>query len=200
MTLQEFTARTGIYPDWALFETIEVHYKNFNGDKDAFCKAYKENASGLAEQIQRETDTVYIENLTRLTERLKKTLEALNRELEWQPASFGTGMYQDDYDDLAEDCTGIDGELKAMSEAEAKKLIAEEFGFSPDKVEIVETVHDYEVNMHGDLRKSAEYKRPPLYISSAQNYIRFDVRCAAVVWHYEMIGWRVKINELGVEI
>ncbi len=189
MTLQEFTDRTGIYPDWALYEVIEAH---FSGNMDAFCKAYKENEDGLAEKIQHETDAVYVETLNRLTARLDKTVKALTRELEWKPASLGTNLDQYDYDDLAKDCTGMDGELKAMSESEAKQLVAEEFGFSPDKVEIVETVHDYEVNVYGDVRQAAEHKRPPLYFSSAENYIRFDVRCAAAVFHYEMIDGNLK--------
>ncbi len=186
MTLQEFTDRTGFYPDKMLFEEIEAHRR---GDVDAFCKAYKENANGLAEKIQHKADVVYTEmlNLNRLAARLRKTVKALTGRLEWKPANLGTNLDQYDYEDLAEDCTSMDGELKAMSESEAKRLVAEEFGFSADKVEIVEAVHDYEINIHGDLRESAEYRRLPLYESADRNYIRFDVRCVAAVRHYEMI-------------
>jgi len=56
MMIQEFTERTGFYPDDALYEIIEEHYIAFGGSKDDFCKAYKENVDGLAEQIQYEAN------------------------------------------------------------------------------------------------------------------------------------------------
>lgn len=40
MLKEEFEQRTGFYPDQALYSIIEKHYMEFNGDKDAFCKAY----------------------------------------------------------------------------------------------------------------------------------------------------------------
>ncbi len=203
MTLQEFTDRTGFYPDDALFKAIESRRLFAAKDKEIFCKAYKENKSGLAEAIQREANTAirrteqgYTAKLARLTRQLDETQKDLaeaykefNKELEWRPYySYGSDMSQEEYNELEEICTGMDGELKAMSEAEAKELIAEEFGFSPDKIEIVDAVHTYEINRHGELRKASEYKRPPLYGSSDHNYIRFNVRCAATIWHYEMIN------------
>lgn len=56
MMREEFEQRTGFYPSSALYAIIEKHYTEFVGDKDAFCKAYKKNADGLAEKIQREAD------------------------------------------------------------------------------------------------------------------------------------------------
>ena len=56
MLKEEFEQRTSFYPDQALYSIIEKHYMEFNGDKDAFCKAYKKNADGFAEKIQREAD------------------------------------------------------------------------------------------------------------------------------------------------
>ncbi len=203
MTLQEFTDRTGFYPDNALYKAIEAHYINFNGDKDGFCKAYKENTNRLAERVQCKAnadrdgmENRYIAKITRLTRLLDEvwkglgeTLKALDKELDWKPyRDFGTSMSQDEYDELMESCTGMDGELKAMSGAEAKRLVAEEFAFSPDKIEIVDAVHTYEINGYRELRKAAEYKRQPLYDSSEHNYIRFNVRGAATVLRYEMIN------------
>jgi len=204
MTLQEFTDRTGFYPDWALYEVTESH---FSGDMDAFCKAYKENEGGLAEQIQREANNLrgwaerrYMVKTDRLTsllnrvrEDLGKTLKALSDELEWKRCDgCGTNLSEDVYDDLLELCTHMNGETDFLSEGEAKKLIAEEFGFSPDKIEIVNTACTYEANGRGELRKVTEYKRRPLYDSSIYNYIRFDVRGAAAVRHYEMIDSQLK--------
>ncbi len=207
MTLKKFIDRTGFYPDWALYEVIQAHYVGFNGGIDSFCKAYKENTDGLAEKIQNEANMArynvernHAAELAQLTKRLDKVWEdlgdaltALDRELEWKPcADCGTSMSQDDYDEFEEICTDMDGDLDYMSEGEAKKLIAEEFGFSPDKVEIVDTVHTYEINRHEEVREVAAYKRLPLYDSVDHNYIRFDVRCAAAVRSYEMIDGELK--------
>jgi len=182
MTLEEFTERTGIYPDQMLYRAIEnyynIEYDVFTG-KDTFFKAYKENANGLAETIQRDAD------------------EAIDRELEWKPCkTHGTNMNQDKYDELAEICTGMDGQTHFTGEEEAKKLVAEMFGFSSEKIEIVGTVRVYEINRHGRLRKAAEYKRQPLYNDGDSNYIRFNVRCADTFWPYKMVNGLLKQYQL----
>ncbi len=56
MMLEEFEKRTGFYPTLAQYAAIERAYMEFDGDKDAFCKAYKKNADGMAERIQREVN------------------------------------------------------------------------------------------------------------------------------------------------
>ncbi len=175
MTLQEFTECTGFYPDDTLYGVIEMYYTLFIGDKDAFYKAYKENVGGLAEKIQQEANN------------------ALDKMLEWKPCDdYGTNMSQEQYDELLEHCTGMDGEPNLISEEEAKKLLADEFGFSPDKIEIVYTVHTYEANRRRERRKDAEYKRLPLYDSSDYNYVRFNVKCTSATWCYEMINGQLK--------
>ncbi len=207
MTLQEFTDRTGFYPDQVLYEVIEAHYIDFNGDIDAFCKAYKENTYGLAEKIQREANMARYEmernhvteraqlskQLDKAREDLGDALTALDRELEWKPsADCGTNVSQDDYEDLLKFCTSADGVTNFVLEGTAKALIAEEFGFSPDKVEIVDTVCTYEINRHRELREANEYKRQPLYGSSDYNNVRFNVRCAAATWYYEMVNGQLR--------
>ncbi len=207
MMISEFTERTGFYPDGALYEVIEAHYIDFDGDKDDFCKAYKENTDGLAEMIQNEANIVrynmernHTAELAQLTKQLDKAREdlgdaltALDRELEWKPsADCGTNVSQDEYEDLLNFCTSAEGVTNFMLEGTAKALIAEKFGFSPDKIEIVDTVNTYEVNKHHVMRESVEYKRQPLYGSSDYNYVRFDVRCAAAIWCYEMINGQLK--------
>lgn len=54
MMREEFEQRTGFLPSQPLYSIIEKYYMNFDGDKDAFCKAYKKDADGLATKIQRE--------------------------------------------------------------------------------------------------------------------------------------------------
>ena len=50
MMIEEFEKRTGFYPTLVQYEAIERAYMDFDGDKDAFCKAYKKNAD-LAESV-----------------------------------------------------------------------------------------------------------------------------------------------------
>lgn len=97
-------------------------------------------------------------------------------------------MAQNRYEELLVSCTGQNGDPHVMSEAEARQLVAEEFGFSLEKIEIVTTVHTYEVNKHRQLRKAAVYTRQPLYDATDWNYVRFNVRGAGSTWMYEMVN------------
>lgn len=56
MMREEFEQRTGFLPTLSLYSIIEKYYMNFDGDKEAFCKAYKKNTDGLATMIQHEAD------------------------------------------------------------------------------------------------------------------------------------------------
>jgi len=56
MMIEEFEKRTGFYPTLVQYAAIERAYMEFDGDKDAFCKAYKKNVDGIAERIQREVN------------------------------------------------------------------------------------------------------------------------------------------------
>ena len=68
-----------------------------------------------------------------------------------------------------------------MQEDVAKQLIWEEFGFDKDKIRIVYSVPGYEINRHGEKRRTAqEIERRPLYEATDWNYVRFD--CAGWCW------------------
>lgn len=207
MMLEEFEQRTGFYPTLVQYEAIERAYMDFDGDKDAFCKAYKKNVDGIAERIQREVNLDIIKKereqaaeitkkereqaaeITRRDTEIERLKKMLDRELEWKPSeSTGTNMSQERYEELLASCTGHNGSPHVMSEAEARQLVAEEFGFDPERIEIVTTVHTYEVNKYHQLRKAAAYTRQPLYDVSDYNYVRFNVRCAAATWSYEMVN------------
>ena len=203
MMLEEFEQRTGFYPTLVQYAAIERAYTDFNGDKDAFCKAYKKNANGIAERIQREANrdvfrleekqkaeiTRRDDEITRLGAEIERLKKQLDRELEWKPTeSCGTNMSQDRYEALMASCTGDHGDPHVMSEIEAKQLVAEEFGFNPERIEIVTTVHTYEVNKYHQLRKAAAYTRQPLYDATDWNYVRFNVRGAGATWCYEMVN------------
>lgn len=179
MMLEEFEQRTGFFPALGLYEIIENHYMNFNGDKDAFCKAYKENTDGLAEKIQREANVLNI-NAQRTAEELNKShsdkvaqLEAqLEKEQEWKPHEDTDNVQQPDYERLAS-ASGTE----ILTDEKAKDLLYDWYGFAKEKITIFHNVPVYEVNRHRSLRKVGELDRSPLYNATDWNYIRFDCGC-----------------------
>ena len=185
MTIKEFTERTGFYPTYEHYKFIEKSYMDFDGDKDAFCKAYKANENGLAEKITREVER-FVEEQTELgmhehdameerlnaqQEEIEKLKAQLDAELEWTSCkSAGTRMTQRDYVMLKEDKF-----TKTMTDEEAANFIAEELGFNAERVRIIRKAETYEVNKHLRMRVAETYEREPLYESTDWNYVRFDV-------------------------
>ena len=185
MTIKEFTERTGFYPTYEHYKFIEKSYMDFDGDKDAFCKAYKANENGLAEKITREVER-FVKEQTELgmhehdamEERIERQAGIINdlqvqldAELEWTPCKdVGTRMTQRDYVKLREDKF-----TKTMTDEEAANFIAEELGFNAERVRIIRKAETYEVNKHHRMRVAETYEREPLYESTDWNYVRFDV-------------------------
>ena len=205
MMLSEFVERTGFEPMPAEYAKIEEAYCGFNGDKDAFCKAFvagdgeKKIYQARATEIDRlngkilEMDKAAKKDGAEYERRLADLQAQLDRELEWKPSEgTGTNMNQSDYEALAALCDGTHGDPHEMTDDEAKKLIASEFGFAVEKVVIIHVVHAYEVNKRHQLRKSAEYIRRPMYDVSDYNYVRFDVDCGHMTWMYEMVNGELK--------
>ena len=191
MNIKEFSDRTGFYPSFELYTVIEAYYMEQSGDKGAFCKAYKENADGLAEKIQQEATTLALNNQSRviaaanelrtenetLREQAERLIAQLEREQEWKPYGHNSSMKDDDYAHLCQ--SG-----RTMTDDEAVELIASEFGFAPEKIEIVRQIKTYEVSRHRQLRQKGTIDRLPVYDATDWNYVRFD--CAG--WQYEMIN------------
>lgn len=185
MNIKEFTERTGFYPTYEHYKFIEKSYMDFDGDKNAFCKAYKANENGLAEKITREVER-FVEKQTELgmhehdamEERIARQAGIINdlqaqldAELEWTPCKdAGTRMTQRDYVKLKEDRF-----TKTMTDEEAANFIAEELGFNAERVRIIRKAETYEVNKHRRMRVAETYEREPLYESTDWNYVRFDV-------------------------
>ena len=71
MMLEEFEKRTGYFPTLEEYEAIEQAYMSFDGDKDAFCKAYKKNEGGLAEKIQHKANLQRINTQRKLSKNTK---------------------------------------------------------------------------------------------------------------------------------
>lgn len=83
MQIEEFSKRTGFYPDSTLYNVIQREYERQDDkgndiwwDKDEFCAAYREDRDGLAEKCQREAD----QEIWRTDERYRKAqTESANR-------------------------------------------------------------------------------------------------------------------------
>ena len=177
MMIEEFEKRTGFYPTLVQYEAIERAYMDFNGDKDAFCKAYKKNAERIQQEVNMATLKAQRDQAAELDrrdieiERLKAELE---REQEWKPYEDTHNVTQAQYTDLAESVPG--GEARYMTDAEALDWVCSEFGFDRSKVTILHEIDGYEVNRHNRLRRTGKkIDRRPVYCATDYHYIRFNV-------------------------
>lgn len=188
MMMSEFIERTGFQPMPQEYAKIEEAYYNFDGDKDAFCRAFvkqdgeRKVYQARAAEIDRlnsrilELDRSAKKEGEEYARRLADLQAELDKELEWKPSkTTGTQMDQARYEELR--TSG-----RELSDQEARELIADECGFDVDKIKIMPTVCTYEVNKYSRLRKAAEYGRAPAYESTDWNYIRFD--CAQFMYEY----------------
>lgn len=194
MMMSEFVERTGFQPTADEYEQIESAYYNFDGDKDAFCKAFVEQGGELkiykarANEIARlrsqmlEIEKEHKKEVADRDRRINELTAELDRELEWKPSDgAGTNMEQKRYEELAK-------YGKAMTDEEAKAFIADECGFDPEKIRILHEVNTYEVNKHRRLRKSGTFDRAPVYEATDWNYVRFDCAC----FMYELVNGELR--------
>ena len=194
MMISEFIERTGFEPTASEYAKIEDAYYDFDGDKDAFCKAFvdhngeKQIYKARAKEIERlnsqmlELEKTFKKDIADRDRRIDQLTAELDMELEWKPSdSTGTNMAQDQYEHLA-NCS------KTMTDEEAKAFIADECGFDPEKIHIQHEVNTYEVNKHRRLRKSATFNRAPAYESTDWNYVRFDCAC----FMYELVNGELR--------
>jgi len=142
-------------------------------------------ALSLAEELEsaRAERKAAKEEKAELAEQLKRLKEKLEKEEEWAPRESDLNVKQADYEAIA-----ASGATIVLPEAEAKQLIADEFGFDPAKITILHSVDKEEINRHRLCRKVGELARKPIYNATDWNYIRFD--CAS--WHYEMHNGKLR--------
>lgn len=194
MMMSEFVERTGFQPTADEYEQIESAYYNFDGDKDAFCKAFVEQGGELkiykarAEEIARlrsqmlEIEKEHKREMADRDRRIDQLTAELDKELEWKPSTgTGTNMEQSRYEDLAR--SG-----RVMTDEEAKAFIADECGFAIEKIRILHEASTYEVNKHLRLRKSGTFDRAPVYEATDWNYVRFDCAC----FMYELVNGELR--------
>lgn len=198
MMMSEFTERTGFEPTAEEYAEIEEAYYSFNGNKDAFCKHWK-NTVGVegickarAEKITQLRSTIVEtekELMQAIAEKDKKIarLEAdLEREQEWKPYEDKHNCSDEKYDQLAR--TSAADEL---TDDEAADMIAKEFGFVRESISIIRWAPVYEINRHGRLRQVGQKVRRPRFAAWDWNYIRFNVT-ANVARAYEMVDGELK--------
>lgn len=188
MLLSEFEQLTGFHPTANLYAAIEAAYYDFDGDKKAFCAAYKANKDGLAKAIQCEADykafsaqkeseraarkaaaesKERIEALEREVERLKAQLE---QEMEWCIYEDRDDISQADYDELR--ASG-----RPMTDEEAIDWVEQETGFARHRISIVREAPALEINRHNMIRRTGKtFDRSPIYDATDYHYIRFTVR------------------------
>lgn len=190
MMMYEFTERTGFQPTADEYEQIEQAYYDFDGDKNAFCKAFVDNGGEMkiykarAEEIERlrsqmlEIEKEHKKEVADRDRRIEELTAELDRELEWKPSTgTGTNMEQSRYEKLA-------SSGRVMTDEEAKAFIADECGFAPEKIRILHEASTYKVNKHLRLRVAATFDRAPVYDATDWNYVRFD--CASFM--YELVN------------
>ena len=114
MMMSEFIDRTGFEPTAKEYAKIEEAYYNFDGDKDAFCKAFVKDGGARklckarASEIDRlnsllmESERQYKKDVADREKRIDELTAELDKELEWKPSdSTGTNMEQKSYEELA---------------------------------------------------------------------------------------------------
>lgn len=196
MLMEEFEKLTGFFPTVDHYAAIEAAYTDFDGDKAAFCAAWKTNKDGIADAIARKANGARLsserkasaefsrlnQEIARRDHEIARLKEALKREQEWKPYEDSHNISQSDYEDLA-NCS----HTRRMSDDEAKDLLYDWFGFAREKIKIHHSVPLYEIDRHQQLHPVGEVERLPLYNSTDWNYIRFDCGRVAYELHNDQI-------------
>lgn len=196
MMMEEFEKMTGVSPLPDEYQEIEEAYYASGKTKQEFCKQFLKQGGignlmdGRARTISvlkrklLEEKTEYDKQTEQLSCRIEKLQKDLDRELDWKPSKCGTRLSQKEYLEL-------EGAADGLSDEAAKDLVHLKFGFDPDMVQIVPSVHTYEVNKYHRLRIQETFKRFPLYFASDWNYIRFD--CMGM--QYEIINGSLTVMD-----
>ena len=193
MMLSEFVERTGFEPMPAEYAKIEEAYCGFNGDKDAFCKAFvagdgeKKIYQARAAEIDRlngkilDMDKAFQQSSAEYEHRLAFFQAELDRELEWKPYEFTQNIPQAEYAELAK-CV-VSGSARYMTDDEALDWVCREFGFDRSQVTILHEIDEQEINRHNQCRASGrKIDRRPVYCATDYHYIRFNAGRGAWQW------------------
>ena len=157
------------------YEDMEA-YCGFNGDKDAFCKAFvdgdgeKKIYQARAAEIDRlngkllEMDKMIQQSSADYERQLAVLRADLDKELEWKPYEFSQNIPQAEYAELAK-CVDS-GSARYMTDDEALDWVCREFGFDRSQVTILHEIDEQEINRHigrVDARPSQRKRLMALY-------------------------------------
>lgn len=198
MLKEEFIARTGYTPTDAEYAAIEADYYGFDGDKDAYCKAFDvkkfhalqvvseiAELRGENEKMKAQIATLRESEDRMLTENVELRI-ALYKEQEWESSdSSGTHMEQRAYECL--DRGGYE-----MTDDAAKMWIHDNFGFDAKMVVIRHEASTMKVNRHGQLRVEETFHRHPIYEATDSNYVRFDMQVKGAMHSWEIVNGELK--------
>lgn len=188
MLYNEFVTLTETEVSDEEYGYIEQSYYESELDKAEFCKLWKRDCDNgrwaaelaLRKKLDRMTEELEDreKKISELVAQTESLCRQLDREQEWKLSDrAGTHMSQEKYITLHKNSDIISYDT-------AKNIIAEEFGFQIDKIEIITEVETFEVSRHYRLRRKDTFTREPLYGSTDWNYIRFNVGNL----QYEMIN------------
>ena len=193
MMLSEFVERTGFEPLPFEYEKIEAAYYDFDGDKDAFCKAFVEGDGerkiyqARAAEIDRlsgkilEMDKAAKKDGEEYERRLAFFQAELDKEQEWKPYEFTQNVSQAEYTKLVKCIAGESAHY--MTDDEALDWICREFGFDRSQVTILHEIDEQEINRHNHCRASGrKLDRRPVYCATDYHYIRFNAGNGAWQW------------------
>ena len=133
-----------------------------------------DSAKRRIEELKRDFDKSQhrVEELEKVRTNLLKEVEKLE---EWKPYDKGD-LPDSKYEYLAKSA-------RELTEAEARKLVSEEFGFDETRVTVLDTTSVLEISRKGVLRCVGAKNRKPLYFSTDWNYVYFKV----AGYYYEMV-------------
>lgn len=192
MMASEFYDRTGIDVVGKPYDIIEELYYDFDGNKDDFCKAFRANKNDLITKTFRQINELlhdlvdnYEKELKKKNQEIdllknnyKKLKEDYDRDLEWKNKGILSSMSDSEYQEL------LSCSVNNYSFDKLINLISKECGFRADRIKIVESMVDYEVDRFGRLRAKGWKKRSPVYFASDYNYICFTIIDSGMTYEY----------------
>lgn len=162
------------YLNTAFAGTVKDAEANIEEDAMYSMQYRLDSAKRRIEELKRDFDESQhrVEELEKVRTNLLKEVEKLE---EWKPYDKG-GLPDSKYEYLAKSA-------RELTEAEARKLVSEEFGFDETRVTVLDTTSVLEISRKGVLRCVGAKNRKPLYFSTDWNYVYFKV----AGYYYEMV-------------
>ena len=157
----------------------------YNIANDFMC-SYEHQLGNAYKTIDKKNEEIdkLKEDLKRIEKEKKRLEERFDDELCWKDHELDGNVKQEDYRHLF-----MDSSTRFLTDDEAKELLYSWFGFAKEKIKIRREVSTYQINRHGELRKTGSVDRKPAYNATDWNYIRFDCGCGA----YEMYNDEISL-------